>query len=246
MATYVHGKNAALVHGSIDLSPWLNDIKATATADTGDTSHFGASAKTSIIGQSDATIAASGLYDGSAVGGIEKYMEAVIATENSSVGVEIPITFAPEGLIVGGMTFMMLAKQTMYEVNAVVSDVESVSMNLQGTGGASFGVQLNTGTSVSATTAGTSVDNTVATTAGARFHGHIISNANTGNVTVALQHSSNGSTWVDLIALPVVTTGTLTAFRSGVVAGTVNRYLRLNLTLAGTGAVSVSASASRN
>jgi hypothetical protein len=243
---YIHGKNAALVHGSIDLSPWLTDVKATAMMTTGETSHLGSSPKTYIAGLLDGTITASGLYDSLVIGGAKNYMVAVVNTEVTTVGVEIPITFLPEGYAIGGMAFLMLAKQTQYDINAVISSVETVSLNMQGTGGPSFGVNLGDTVPVSVTTASASVDNLAPTSAGARFFGHILSNANTGNVTVTLQHSTNNSTWVDLIALPVVTTGTLTAFRTGTIAGTVNRYLRLNLTLAGTGAVSVAASASRN
>lgn len=246
MATYVHGKKAAVVHGGLNLQPWMNEATASLTAETGDTSHMGHDAKTYIMGQNDATFSGAGLYDGS-LDAIQDHFEGIIAAETSGE-TTIPITFTPEGLsAIGNVAVMSVAKTTSYEVNPVISDVVSMTFEMQANGGMRIGNLHFLPTAITTTTAAASIDNVspITTPGGAIVYAHILSNANTGNVTVTLQHSTNNSTWVDLITLPVVTTGTLTAYRVGESTGTVNRYLRVNVTLAGTGAVSVVAAAVR-
>lgn len=242
MATYVHGKSAALAHGGKDITQWMSEATATMTADTGDTSHFGANAKTYIVGLNDATFSGGGLYDG-AVAGIHEYFEALIATETTSE-VQVPITFSPEGFVFGAAAITGVAKTTTYEVNPVVSDVVKLSFEMQANGGIRVGnVLMNQ--SFSTTTQGTNLDNTVSSNNGALVYVHVLANANTGNVQAILQHSTDNSTWVDLITTPVVSTGTLTAYRIGESTGLVNRHLRMRVTLAGTGSVTVLASAVR-
>lgn len=244
MANYIHGKKAAVLHGGLNFQPWMREGTAKMALDPADTSHWGLESKTYIAGLNDATFSGNGLYDGT-LGGIQDYFETVIASEQAG-GAAIPLTFAPEGVTtIGAVTMLANAKTTSYEVNAVISDVVSMAFEMQADGGMSGGVLLTTATPVGTTTAFTSVDNLALTSNGGQVNVHFLSNANTGNVTATLQHSTNNSTWVDLVILPVVTTGTLTASRTATFTGTVNRYLRINLTLAGTGSVSVVASASR-
>lgn len=223
----------------------MREGSASISLDPADTSHWGHDGKTYIIGQNDATFSGGGLYDGS-IGGIEEYMEEIIAAETAG-GAGSPLTFAPEGLSsIGAICILGSAKTTSYEVNPVISDVVTMSFEVQADGGMWGGQLLFLPTAITSSTNGTSIDNVDPTSAfGVTVHAHILSNANTGNVTVTLQHSTNNSTWVDLAILPVVTTGTTSAVRSATVAGTVNRYLRITVTLAGTGAVSVAAAVAR-
>jgi hypothetical protein len=156
----------------------------------------------------------------------------------------VPVLLAPAGLAINKPVFGGLGLHTTYEVNTVISDVESVSGDIQLTGGFVAGVALANLTPISATTNGTTVDDTAATTRGGFATLHVLSNANTGTVAGVIQHSADGTTWADLKVFTTVAT-LLTSVQSAVVVGTINRYLRLKVTLTGTGAVSVTASLSR-
>lgn len=242
MANYIHGKGAALAHGGKNITEWMTEGTSNISLDPADTSHWGSSAKTFIVGQNDAQFSGSGLYDGS-IDGIEKHFEAILASEMAA-DQKIPITFSPEGFAVGNLAMLAVAKTTTYEVNPVISDVVKMSFEMQCDGGMQIGnILMNQ--AMTTTTQGTALDNAALTSKGALFYAHVLANANTGNVQVVLQHSTDNSTWVDLITTTVVGTGTLTAYRIGESTGTVNRYLRVRVTLAGTGSVTVLASAVR-
>lgn len=216
----------------------MREATASISLEPADTSHMGHDGKTFIIGQNDATFSGSGLYDGS-VGGIEDLMEAAINNELLAAPASIPLTFAPEGLTtVGAFAALATPKITTYEVNPVISDVVAMSFEMQANGGM-FGGHVGWSPAVfSATTDAASIDNLVTSPNGAIVYLHVLSNANNGNFVARLQHSTNNSTWVDLITLTSVTSGTLTAYRIGESTGTVNRYLRASITVTGTGNIS--------
>lgn len=249
MTTYVHGKNAALIHGSIDLSPWVRDAKAEAKIDTGDTSHFGSNAKTYLLGQNDGTFSFSGMYDGNklvqqGVTGINEYMAGVIASEQAG-GTPVPVLLAPYGIGIGNSAIGGLAKQTSYGISLVISDIEQITADIQLTNGFVAGSFLSSLNPISASTNFASVDDVASSPLGAFLTLHILSNGSSGSGTYKIQHSTDNTVWVDLYTFTAVPATTLTA-QSATVTGTVNRYVRLAATLSGTGAVSVTASLSRN
>ncbi len=92
---------------------------------------------------------------------------------------------------------------------------------------------------VTATTTGTSIDDAAGTTGGIRWFYHVF--ALSGTWTLKLQHSSNNSTWVDLVEASVSAIGGYSAESSG----TFNRYVRSNATLSGSGSITYAISYSR-
>jgi len=69
--------------------------------------------------------------------------------------------------------------------------------------------------------------------------------AGNGSTTFKLQHSSDNSTFADLITFTVVSAGTQTSEQKSV-SGTINRYKRVNVVSAGsTGAITYSLATSR-
>lgn len=96
--------------------------------------------------------------------------------------------------------------------------------------GIPWGVVHHPVLSRSATFAGTSVDNLAATTLGYAVLLHIIATAS-GNFAFKIEHSTNDSTWADLVTF-TINGGTLTSeYKTG--SGTVNRYTRLSGTRTG-------------
>lgn len=252
MVTYVHGKGAALLHGVMDLSPWIRDAKMSAKIDTSDTSHFGSNSKTYIIGQNDGLLSFSGMYDGNKVAqqtvtGINEYLSGVVVSDEAG-GNPYPVAFAPGGIASGSTAYTGLAKQTDYEIATPIADVEVINGSIQLTGGFNPGEFLSSTATISATTNFTGVDDLALSTKGAFFTLHVLSNTMTGASTFKIQHSTDNATWADLLTTYTsVPTVTLSA-QSGLIATgtTINRYLRLVATLSGTGALSVVATAARD
>ena len=59
-------------------------------------------------------------------------------------------------------------------------------------------------------------------------------NTRDGNITVKIQHSADDSTFADLVTFTVVSSTTITSEKIEVAGNTtVNRYLRVNYTVAG-------------
>lgn len=248
MATYIHGKSAALLHGAYDISPWITQMAITQTIAPAETSHFGSNSKTYIVGQDDGTATFSGLYDGTqsltfpnGTTGINQIMMLAIAAEEVAAGgnTATPITFGMEGVKVGAYCVLGGAKHTTYKVSTLVTDVNKIDGDVQFTGGVRGGYFLQDETSMTTTFTGTALDNGAggATTKGARAHLHVIANANTGNVTAKIQHSVDNVAWVDLQTFTVVPTITLASEWMVIAPQTINRYVRTLITLAGTGAV---------
>lgn len=229
---FIHGKGAAVVHGANDLTSYLNDVSVSQDVETAETTAFGASAKSYIVGLRDATASASGMFDGSAA--------AVDATLSTTLGSDTlaPLIMAPSGATGGERAYILKAKTTSYEVSSPVGDVVSVSFDVQADGGADDALLLTSLAAVTATGNGTSRDNTTSTTDGGIAQLHVTANSMNNDVVFKVQHSADNSTWADLATFTTVATTVTTSERVTVAAGTtVNRYLRANYTVSGTGSI---------
>lgn len=237
---YRHGKDTKALVGKYDLSPYLNEISPSMSIDTAETSTFGTNAKSYIMGQNDGTISFSGLFDAS-TGAIADVFDDIIANDLTPT-----ITLAYDGgLVLGRRASLAQAKQTSYEVAAPVADVVSLNGEFQVTGGIRQGVVLAGQAAITATTNGTSVDNSTSTSIGATANLHITANTRSSATTIKVQHSADNSTWVDLITFATVNATTTTS-ETAVVSGTVNRYLRAQTTLAsGSGSITLTIAVAR-
>lgn len=229
---FIHGKNAGVVHGVNDLTSYLNDASVSQDIETAETTAFGNSAKTYIVGLRDATISASGMFDGSA--------NAVDAILTSSIGSNTlaPMIVAPSGLTGGERAYILQAKTTSYEVSSPVGDVVSVSFDAQADGGADDAVLLTSLAAVTATGSGTARDNGASTSSGGMAQLNVTANSLNNTIVFKVQHSADNSTWADLAVFATISSTTTTSERVLVASGTtVNRYLRANYTTAGTGSI---------
>jgi len=237
---FIHGKGSVVLHGTSDLSSYLNDASASFEAEVTETTVFGSSAKTYIMGLRDGTVSASGLFDGAA--------SAVDEILSNSLGSDslAPVTVAYDGTTLNNRVSLLLAKTTSYEVSSPVGDVVSVSYNAQSDGGLDNGVSLAALASVSSSTTGTANDNTASSANGGIAQLHVTANTRSASVTIKIQHSADNSTFADLVSFTAIASGT-TSERSLVASGTtVNRYLRAVSTLsAGTGSITYQVSFAR-
>jgi hypothetical protein len=231
----------------------VNTSKATMKLDPADTSHYSVQSKTYIIGQNDGTMSWGGLYDGTNANqagapadAINALMFQAIAAETSG-GPAVPVMLAPGGWAPGAIAIGGLARHTTYEVNAVFSDVVSVSGDIQLTGGFVGGDILSSLTPITASTNHPAVDDLALSNRGAFVTLHVLANTFASASTFKIQHSVDNSTWADLFTGFTSVGAGLTSAQSGTIgSGTIiNRYIRLVSTLSGTGSVTVTATLSR-
>lgn len=231
---FIHGKDAAIVHGATALTSFLNDGSVSQDIETAETTVFGTAggAKTYIVGLRDATLSASGLFDGAA-GAVDAVLSTSIGSDTLA-----PVLFAQSGITAGNRCYIMQAKTTSYEVSAPVGDVVSVSYDAQADGGTDDAILLTALAAVTATGNGTAQDNTSSTTNGGVGQLHVTANSMNNNMIFKVQHSADNSTWADLVTFTTVATTVTTSERITVATGTtVNRYLRAEYTASGTGSI---------
>lgn len=159
--------------------------------------------------------------------GTGRSFDALIPIAERNVSLAMGIGAAPA---VGNPAFL----STFEQVSGQVDGTGTVALAVEFSGGLTgaaqerpFGVVLAPGTSLSATTNGTSVDNAAASTNGLVAMLHVTATAS-GSWTLKVQHSTNDSTWADLITFSA--NGSAITSERGTSSGTVNRYLRFQAT----------------
>jgi hypothetical protein len=226
MPTFAHGKNVNVFINEYDFSTYFNDVSATSTVETSEVSAFGSSAKEYIVGLLDGTVSLSGMFDGTATGTDVVFSAVLGSTTKQNVIV------APSGHSNGATAIVLEADDTSYEVSGAVADVVQTSAEFQSSDGVEHGKILSSGSAISATGSGTSVDNAASSANGGVGFLSVPTNTRNGNITVKVQQSADNSTFTDLITFTVVTS-TQKTFERVEVTGTVARYLRVNYTVAG-------------
>lgn len=225
---FLHGKGTAVVFNQSDLSSYFNDATITRTVETAETTAFGASSKTYIVGLQDGTVSLSGMFDGSA-GAVDEVLQGVLGTEDGAL-----VSVFYGGATAGNRVSMGQAEATSYDVSAPVGDVVAASAELQADDGIDNGIALTGLAAVSSTGTGSSQDNSASTANGGAGVLHVTANTRDGATTIKVQHSADDIVWADLATFTNVSASTTTSERVEVAAGTtVNRYLRADYTLAG-------------
>jgi hypothetical protein len=225
---FLHGKGTAVLYRQYDLSSYFNDASVSRSMEPAETTAFGASSKTYIVGLKDGTVSLNGMFDGSA-NAVDEVLQARLGTEDGGL-----VTICYGGATAGNRVSISKVETTSYDVSAPVGDVVAASAEFQSDSGIDNGIALTGLAAVSATGNGTSQDNSASTANGGVASLHVTANSHDGGTTVKVQHSADNSTWADLATFTAVSASTTTSERVEVAAGTtVNRYLRANYTLAG-------------
>lgn len=227
MPTFAHGKNVKVFVDQFDFSAYFNDVTATTTVETAETSAFGSSAKEYITGLKDGTVSLSGMFEGTADVGTDSYFGTALGSATKQ-----KIIVATAGHSNGARAVMLQSDDTSYEVSGSIGDVVQTSAEFQASSGVEHGVILSSGAAVTSTGNGTSVDNAAASTNGGVGYVSVPTNTRNGNVTIKIQQSADNSTFTDLITFTVVSSATKTSERVEV-TGTIARYLRVSYTVAG-------------
>ena len=129
MPTFVHGKSTNFTlddtAGSVrDLSNTLTSVDFPESIETAETTAFGSSAKSYIVGLSDATISLSGIWDAT----VDGYIAGGAEPASRS------FVYGPAGSTAGNVKYTGEAIVTSYSISNPVGDVVTYSVDLQVTG----------------------------------------------------------------------------------------------------------------
>lgn len=135
MPTFRHGKSTVFkVDNSggtlTDISNTLTDLGFPQTVETAETTSFGSSAKTYVVGLSDSTVSVSGNFDAT----VDAHLAGILG-QAASVSFE----YGPEGSTTGQVKYTGEAILTSYEKSGAVGDVVTYSAEFQVTGSVTRG-----------------------------------------------------------------------------------------------------------
>ena len=134
MPTFVHGKSVDFALDdtggtSRNISDTLNSVDFPEVTETADTTAFGSSSRSFIVGLESATISISGLWDAT----VDGYMKG--GTEPASRS----FIYGPAGSTGGNVKYTGEAIMTNYSISSPVGDVVTYSADLQVTGAVTRG-----------------------------------------------------------------------------------------------------------
>ena len=135
MPTFRHGKPTVFKvdnsGGSLtDISNTLTDVSFPRSVDTAETSAFGDSAKTYIVGLSDATVSVSGNYDAT----VDAHLAGVLGQAAT-----LSFEYGPEGSTSTFVKYTGECILTSYEKSGAIGDVVTYSAEFQVTGAVTRG-----------------------------------------------------------------------------------------------------------
>lgn len=204
MPTFVHGKHTRVIYDDHDLSEYFNAADTNDEIETADATTFSGTRKRKvhISGMEDAAATLSGLWSGDA-NGADEVLHAAIADADATSAIMI----ARSGLAIGSLAEFFIARETSYSVSSPIGDVVSTSLSAQSSSGIDTGLVLSAGASLTATADLAGVDQEITTEHGGAAHLHVLTNTHDGATTAIVQHSADGSTWVDLVTFAAVPAG---------------------------------------
>ncbi|MBT9177531.1 MAG: hypothetical protein DDT20_01865 [Firmicutes bacterium] len=226
--SFVHGSVTRVYVNGFDLSAFLKTVSSSYEVVAHDSTTFSASAKTYMPGLEDATLSAEGLFSGAA-GATDAVLFAALRGRS-------PATWSvlPQGDVDGVFGYGLLALSSSYEVATPADGLVEVKATAQSNVGLEQVQVLHPLAARVATGVGVGRDSAVSTHAGGVGYLQVtIVSGVTPSLTVRIQHSVDAVTWADLITFPAITASH--AAQRVTVAGTVNRHVRAQWTIAGTG-----------
>lgn len=250
MPTFKHGKNAKVALGDLNATSYLNEASLTATSETAQTSVFGDGVTKYVLGLRDGTVSLSGFFEGT-TGAIDDILSGFLGVDDAANFMVLP-TGDADGP--GSRAWFGKGDLTSYETSSPVSDVVSVTAEIQADSGVNSGVFLRAaGTDAAFDTTGAgaiensaSVNNTASTSDGGVGQVHVMNNDLNGTCDVKIQDSSDDATWADLITFTQVAAGDESSEQVEV-TGTVDQYIRSVVTTGGsTGTAEVAVAFKRN
>ena len=214
-----HGKCVRVYYDGYDISGDLNKVMTSIEYDTQDTTSFGDPTKNYVVGYSgNADLGFDGFFNNDAA--------RVHQVGTTFLGGSAHVFTAVAGTSPGNAAWAGSAFWQQLDAPLAVGAAAQESAKFVAAGG--FGVDAATLIEYvpEATGAGAAVDGVAASASGARGYVNVL-NVSSSPATVVIQHSTaTGGPWVDLITF---TDATGRTSEGKAVTGTVNRYLRRNI-----------------
>jgi hypothetical protein len=227
----LHGKNTGIVIDGYDITRWCHEVSGDHTIDVAESTGFDSpeGAKEYVPGHNDTTFAWSGREQGQ----IDNFRSRFGGIALLDAGVPFIVAIAG-GFHAGRIAEMGKVLETSINISAPVADVVSASGDLQADGPVDVGYVLTTKDPYATTGAvnGASVP-LGAASAGSRIFYHCVQNSRNGLVTVKVQESVNGTTWVDYDTHQFAAGGVGAVIHDLPTTG-LDSFVRVVVTLAGT------------
>lgn len=235
---FIFGTNTRVWMDGRQAACMINEITQEAEIEEAEVTTLCSTLKDYIPGLAEVTIELEGYFDTNTVSPANT-MEALFHSKISNQDV-FPVTFAPDGGgDVGDGVYLMNGFLQEYSIENTVDEAAAVEATMRCSSSLARGLVLhsditartatgNHGNAPSATT----LDNTTSSANGGIGVLQVSAVSGTTPTLVAkIQHSSDGTTWVDLITF---TSQNAVNGEYLTVSGTVNRYLRAQWTIGGT------------
>jgi hypothetical protein len=148
------------------------------------------------------------------------------------------VTACPNGTTIGQFAMTVLGDPSEHTIDATVSDAVGFTLTAQADESVDMGFIVHALGAETADGNGTTVDRGVGstTTGGGVAVIHATAYSGLTGAIIKVQHSTDGSTWADLVTFTNITA--ISAERKFLVAGTtINRYVRAVTDVTGTGSV---------
>jgi hypothetical protein len=223
---FVHSKNGRVMVNNRHLSGRINGWTVAGERNLGETTTLVDDGARFIPGLRSGSITVNGLFDGGA-GDID---EEIQASDGALDG--LLTTVLPDGFTIGKPAFIATSNLSSYAIESSVSDTVSLTVEATPNDGVDHGRAVHAHTAETATGNSASVDNGASSTNGGVASLHVTAaSGTTPSLTVKVQHSTDNTTFVDLISF---TAATAVTSERKTVTGTVNRYVREQHTISGT------------
>lgn len=216
---FSHGSQAAIFGNGYALCPWTKSVSSGAQVTMENTTVLcnTSGAQSYMAGLEDGTLSIEGLWDGAA-DAIDEILDAAFTAGAI-------LTYCPQGDVLGYPAYALMATRASYDIQTPGNTLSKFSASAQSTVGLERGTILLPATTLPMGTGVTTpVDNGAPTTNGAVAYLQCIEHDGGDPQYVFIQHSSDDSTYVDLITFGP---DTIDALRT-VVTGTIRRYIRIS------------------
>ena len=216
--SFTHGKNTGVLVDEFDLTAYLNQATVSKDIPTVDVTPFGVDDHQFLAGPEGGTISLSGMFDATA--------GASDVVLNTALGnAEVVSVAWPGFTTIGNRTVLSNLREVSYQIRSPINDAVRVTANMTADGPLRFGVVLKDLAAEASAANFTSVDNAASSANGAVGNLHVTAFTGT-DATIKITDSADNSTFADLITFTVATGVTS---ENKTVAGTVNRYSRVEL-----------------
>ena len=228
-----HGKDTVVFGDDAALTGQLNQFSATRSQQVVSTNVFGTSDQEFIAGMYESSLSVNGLWE-AATSDTELWGHA-------TANVILPVTVG-HGDTLGNRAILFNGFLDDYSIQGPVNDAVRLSATFTGSAATRLGVNLHPLGAETTTGAESSVDQGASSANGGVANLHVTAFTGT-DCTIKIQDSANDADWADLITFTTVSG--VTSERA-TVTGTVDQYVRVNITAGTFSSVTFAVAFARN